>query len=279
MLPRVALCSMINNGLWRNTLARFIRQVEALDYPAEQLRVYLVEGDSADETWLQVQGWARRNQRVRVAKVDLGHPVKGSTEDVDRLLDGSKVGSACREMALREGWAEWLLWIESDLLWEAQLLQRLLAVRAEVVAPWVLTVPSKPGVIDVAELEHTPLAERVFYDTWAFRHCANQRRFTAQEPRPAQPFAVHSAGSCLLMHADVARRANQPSERAIVGWCEQAHAQGSESTRQGSESTRQGVEVWCDPRITVWHRMAAPQDWQPGMPSPQSAHTLRAALL
>ena len=265
MPPRVALCSMINNGLWRNTLARFIRQAEAMDYPAEQLRIYLVEGDSADETWLQVQAWARRNVQVRVAKCDLGHPIKGSTEDVDRLIDGSKVGSACRELALREGWAEWLLWIESDLLWEEQLLQRLLAVCAQVVAPWVLIAPSKTGVTDVTELERTSPAERVFYDTWAFRHRADQRRFTAQEPRPAQPFAVHSAGSCLMMHADVARRANQPSGRAIVGWCEQARAQG--------------VEVWCDPRIAVWHRMAVSGDWQPGMPSPQNARVLRATPL
>mgnify|MGYP006921383857 CR=1 FL=1 len=265
MPPNVALCSMINNGLWRNTLSRFIRQVEALDYPAEQLRVYLAEGDSADETWLRVQNWARRNQRVRAAKCDLGHPIKGSTEDVDRLLDGSRVGSACRELALREGWAEWLLWIESDLLWDTQLLQRLLAVRAQVVAPWVATVASKPGVIDVAELEQTPPAARVFYDTWAFRHRADQRRFTAQEPRPAQPFAVHSAGSCLLMHAEVARGADQPSERAIVGWCEQVHAQG--------------VEVWCDPRITVWHRMATPQDWQYGSPAPRNARFCRLGVL
>jgi hypothetical protein len=265
MPPRVALCSMVNNGLWRATLARYIRQVEALDYPAEQLRVYLVEGDSADETWLQVQGWARRNPRARVAKFDLGHPIKGSVEDADRLLDASTVGSFCRGLALSEGWAEWILWIESDLLWDAQLLNKLLAVRAEVVAPWVLTVPTRPGVTDVAVLEQAAPAERVFYDVWAFRHRADQRRFTAQEPRPAQPFAVHSAGSCLLMSAEVAREANQPSEHAIVGWCEQARARGT--------------EVWCDPRLTVWHRMASPQDWQPGLPPPQKAISLHIGVL
>jgi hypothetical protein len=265
MPPRVALCSMVNNGLWRNTLARYIRQVEALDYPAEQLRVYLVEGDSADETWLQAQAWARRSAQVRVAKYDLGHAIKGSTEDVDRLLDASTVAGVCRNIALSENWAEWILWLESDLLWEAQLLNRLLAVRAEVVAPWVLTAPTRPGVTDVAVLEQTTPAERVFYDIWAFRHQGEPRRFTAQEPRPAQPLAVHSAGSCLLMSAEVAREANQPSERAIVGWCEQARARGA--------------EVWCDPRITVWHRMALPQDWQYGAPAPQSTRGLDIGVL
>lgn len=257
-MPNVAICSMFNDSIRRGDLARYIRQIEAQDYPRDQLRVYAIEGDSVDQTYQRLMAWRQLDSRVTVGKCDLGQPVLGSVVDKGRFLRGNIVGSGCRQMALADGWADYILWIESDLIWGPYLVSQLVAsaerLDAGLVAPWIYVRggdwPAEwygplPGdespETHYAALDTLPQSERLFYDTWAFRHLPDGKHFTLNEYAPGpMPFQVWSAGSCLLARADVVAKSNTPSDQAIVGWCRQA--------------IDQGATLWCDPAIGAWHK-------------------------
>jgi hypothetical protein len=238
-MNNVAVCSISYNSASRGHLPRHTRQCAALDWPHEALRFYVAEGDSVDNTWAGLNAWAERDARVRLGKHDLHFTrFKGSVADTDRLRCCSFMASYARAMALTDGWADWLLWVESDLIWEPDLLARLMATGKDYVAPWVMVNLAGNGADDPAVLRRGEASQLWFYDTWGFRH-TDGRHFTPLEPRPKVPFRINSAGSCLLVRAEVARRSNEVNDLAIVGWCDQARAAG--------------YEVWADPATEVWH--------------------------
>lgn len=244
MTEHIAICSMFNNSIARGDLACYIGQIETLDYPSDDISIYAVEGDSSDGTYEALQRWARIDRRVHVSKLDMGALPMGSIENDARFLQGNRVGSYARWSALKDN-PDRVLWIESDLIWYPDLLARLGTAWPgfDLVAPWVIAQTNGTGTRALCELERT--RDLSFYDVWAFRHLADQRRFTHNEPRPTAPFQVHSAGSCLMVKAYVAAESNTPNARAIVGWCEQAAARG--------------YSTWCDPRVVVWHQAPRPE--------------------
>lgn len=255
-MDNVAVCSMCNDSVRRGDLARYMRQMREMAWPDVNLRVYVVEGDSVDDTYARLQAWAAEDHRVRLAKFDLGAPIMGSIEDKGRFLRGNTVGSYCRQQAIDDGWADWILWVESDLIWPPTLVQRMVEsakrLDAGLLVPWVHI--RRPEAVceafypvsgagtwetDWRSLEALPEAMRAFYDTWAYRY-AEDRRFTNYEKRPAVPMQLWSAGSCLLGRADVVAASNRVNDRAIVGWCRQA--------------IDAGHTLWLDPAIHVWHK-------------------------
>ena len=234
----IGLCSIFYNSVISGDLARYMAQIEALDWPHDALRVFTVEGDSTDDTWAQLVAWHGRDARVKCGKMDLHEPYMGSVDNPRRLWNCSTLGSYCREMALRDGWADAVLWLESDLLWEPDLLKRLTAHGVDIVAPWVLVARDGGGVTDIPTLRGKGAID--FYDSWAYRYLPDGSQwFGPQPPRPNELTEVYSAGSCLLMRSDAARASNAASTRAIVGWCERARDAG--------------FLVWVDPNTEVWH--------------------------
>jgi len=237
---RVAICSMFCNSVRRGDLGRFVRQIDALDWPDDAMRLYLIEGDSRDHTYDELCKWQRGSGRdIVVMQHHLGHTPKGSVTDPDRMIDCSTVGSRAVWSALLDGWAQYILWIESDLIWGPQLLSKLIATRVDIVAPWVAVEHPPTHNTDHAWLEANKRKGSVLYDTWSFRQLPDGATFDREQPPPSEPFPLYSAGSCLLMTARAARAGVHASDRAIVGWCEQAR--------------RAGYRVWCDPRVRVWH--------------------------
>jgi hypothetical protein len=235
-MTNVAICSIFYNSVAQGELLRYQHQIAALDWPHDALRVCCVEGDSTDLTWDNLVHWHKTDRRVRCAKIDLHEPYLGSIDNPRRLRNCSVLASYCRAMALRDDWADWVLWIESDLLWEPDLLKRLTAHDVDIVAPWVLVARDGNGVTDIPTLRQKQCV--AFYDSWGFRWTP-ERYFGGAPVRPIGLTQVWSAGSCLLAKADVARQSNQVNDKAIVGWCEQAHAAG--------------YAVCVDPQTEVWH--------------------------
>jgi GT2 family glycosyltransferase len=235
----LAICSAFNNSIRRGDLWRYMAQVEALRVDGAT-RVYAVEGDSTDGTYAALHDWAWTE---RVLKLDFGHPVKGSVTDPDRLLQVSIIASVARAAALADGWADWILWVESDLIWGPDLVERLygrLAGAGDMIAPWIAIQGHGNGTTDLAELEAWPKDDVIFYDIWAFRKLPDGREhYGPFSPPPDGEVEVYSAGSCLLASADLVRVTNGIGPEAIVSWCKQGRAQG--------------YTVWCDGRTRVWH--------------------------
>jgi hypothetical protein len=126
----------------------FRERVEALDYDRECVRVVCVEGDSTDDTWAQLQRWARQDCRVKALAYDTGKPHYGSVVNAERfalLADVFNVGMACVDRQ----WSDYALMLPSDIEYGPEMLGKLIAHGVDVVAPLVF------------------MGGR-FYDVWAF---------------------------------------------------------------------------------------------------------------
>lgn len=135
---------------------RYFNRLLAQTYPMEELRVYAVEGDSEDNTYqhlLEDANYAvKRSLRTQVYTVKTGIERYGSVVHERRFQALSQTANVALDAIAEDKWADYILLIESDLLFRDDLIERL-AAHADghnVVAP-------------------TILAGGVHYDTWGFR--------------------------------------------------------------------------------------------------------------
>jgi hypothetical protein len=193
---------------------RYFEQVAAFArYGKEHafdVRVAAIEGDSTDGTRARLQ--QPRDLDVDVVIHEHGGPVYGSTEDPARMAQLTGVGNAIFN-SVRES-DDVLVYVESDLMWDAatihSLMLSVICGACDVVAPLVFAGPH-------------------FYDIYAFRK--NGVRFSPFYPYHAdlngeQLVDVDSAGSCLVMSAQVAREVRIPVGGVLVEWCNSARAAG-----------------------------------------------------
>lgn len=198
-------------------LPRYFQQVAALQKHVgadNKIRVIAIEGDSFDHTREALPAVA--TAPLQLIKHDHGKPWFGSTEDPERLTELSKIGNLIFESVLPTD--DVLVYVESDLIWYAHTIGSLIdmAVRRDdnfdVYAPMVF-------------------AGKNFYDIWGFRK--GDTRFS---PFPPYHFDIgidnadftelDSAGSCLVMQAEVARKCRIRNNDCLVGWCEDARSKG-----------------------------------------------------
>lgn len=189
------------------------------------IRLIAVEGDSVDNTAQQLLRFADDYELpIRLVTRNHGGPVFGSTEAPERMKALSYVGNGILE-AVRSV-DDVLVYVESDLLWKADVIVRLMSLlsqQIDVISPLVM-------------------ADKAFYDIWGFRK--DGERFGPFHPYHAglrldQPTEVDSVGSCLVMKAQVARDVRIPDGGALVGFCQVAR--------------EQGYHVWVDARERINH--------------------------
>ena len=243
-MAKVAICSMFSSSIRNGSLFRYMHQVDRLDWPKDLLRVYAVEGDSEDVTLVALNYWARHApQVVRVVTYDLGHRPKASVEDEDRMVEASMVAGYCRHLALDDHWADYIMWIESDLIWGPNLLRAMIRNVQDQPdaywAPWIPIEARGTAEFDYAKLQALSAEKVANYDIWAYRTLPEGERIRPDMARFSECRELYSAGSCLTGRRSVVALSNSPGPRAIVGWCEQAREAGS--------------RVMCDPTINVWH--------------------------
>jgi len=236
----VAICSLFRDSASGPELARYQWQMSQLAWPREETRVFALEGDSVDHTWDELTGWALDDERIFPMQRHQGTRAPRSVEDATRLVALSELMTLCISETLADDWADAVLWVESDLIWTPDLIERLARHRADAVAPWVYIQTKARGNTDPGYLVGMGTDGRVFYDTWAFRH-VNDKRFSPHERPPVNrhAFPVSSAGSCLLMTREAAEAAMTPRDMAIVGSCW--------SIRDA------GMTVLVDPSTVIWH--------------------------
>lgn len=199
----------------------FFEQVTWLrdDYDVE---VVIVEGDSTDDTYARIEPHLAPGDQL--LKLDTGGPYFRSEDREDRWRQLAKVGNYALDSA-RKG--EPRAWIESDLIWDNLTLRTLIEdlERVPAVAPLV----TRHGV---------------FYETWGHRG-EDGARFRSTKPHhPAivndfDLVPLSSAGSCVVMRADVGDVARMGDTDCIVGL--------------GRNIYEAGGSLWLDPRCTIFH--------------------------
>lgn len=181
------------------------------------VRVIAVEGDSHDDTARElahIGGLWEIPTDVRTH--NHGYPIFGSTEKPERLKALSGV--------LREVYAgvletdDVLVYVESDLLWNAGTIAELAEMAHR----------QADGFDIIAPLT---FAAEAFYDIWGYRGTDSQRFVPFKPFHDSLPETgigeIHSAGSCLVMRADVARAVDSTDNtNALVGWCAAARGAG-----------------------------------------------------
>lgn len=199
-------------------IQRWLRQVSALrGYLYENtigyalVRAIAVEGDSADRTRDELMhGSLAYNLDIDLRTCSHGGPVYGSTENPERLVALSRVGNAILEDVRQDD--DYLLYVESDLIWSPKVIASLLSLVIR-------------GECDIA----CPLvmAGDKFYDIFLYRR--NGVRFSPFHPyHPdlnGMPLLIDSAGSCLMMHAKVARTCRM-TDNALLDFCQDARSKG-----------------------------------------------------
>ena len=213
--------NVVVGSAFRNSdgnVGRYMKQVAALGHlnPSDGIRVVAVEGDSTDRTWNILDNVAiKQYLDVQRVKCEHGGPVFGSVETPERFAALSKVGNAIFDSVLEDD--DVLLYVESDLVWDAPTASTL-----------ITRALARTGGFDV--LAPLVMAGECLYDIWAFRKLDGERFSPFTVPAFLSPngstFEVSSVGSCLAMRGEVARRCRIRNDLCLVGWCEDARANG-----------------------------------------------------
>ena len=216
-------------------IERYFAQINALatllENMGDKLTLVLGYGDSTDGTGEALFEAAADSIGAILIDVSHGGPVFGSFEHPQRFKQLAYVGNKLLDNIPPD--ADYVAIVESDLIWEASMLSFLLLgvkVYVPAAAPMVMDAPPA----------------NTFYDTFAFRRYG--QRFTKEPPyappaRSGNLFSKHlpldSAGSVLVMNAELARQVRFSEEEVIVGLCKDIY--------------RVGGSVWLDPDATVYH--------------------------
>jgi hypothetical protein len=229
----VTLCSAFRNSM--SYLQRYFDQASSLNAAllAQGHDLYLVigEGDSTDDTQQALLDYME-SPDLDVVLVDVAHggPEYGSLVHAERFRQLAAVWNVLFGYIPPK--ADAVLVIESDLIWEPATMLALLDDLEHVgaVSPMVM-------------LKREGFPPDYFYDTWAFWR-------NGVQIRPMPPYfdgldddsdlhEVDSAGSCMAMLGDVARRVTWPEEDVFRGLCRQV--------REG------GDHIYLDTRLKVTH--------------------------
>ena len=223
---QIAIGSIFRNAAGH--VQRYADQIAALRRaaPDNVIRPVLVEGDSGDNTW------ERLNELFPgcVERRNHGGPSYGSVDSVQRY----KQFSFCYEGVLERLTPEddVFVYVEGDLIFDPLTIYGLIEHL------------QKPGVDMVAPFISF---QKRHYDTWAFRGMDGKNlglfppyHVELLEDSPTGLYELSSAGSCIVMKGEVARRAHLvPAELCVVGLCWSAR--------------KLGYRLWFEPKLKVYH--------------------------
>jgi len=215
------------------------KQIDALDYPPELIRLYLCEGDSEDNTLAQLRAWAVEDSRIRIIQHDTGIPHFAHSPRPARMKAVSENGNVGWDaIAMRwsaesaRPWGDFALMLESDLLYKPNLLRALIERRpdwADIFAPMIWIQVN---------------GDLRFYDIWAYR--IKGQMFPPNSPE--WYFAhygnglleVDSVGSVVLFRMELITEGLRLGESdCILGMC--------------NEARQRGYRIFIDPTIDILH--------------------------
>lgn len=229
---KVTVASAFRNSAGRQ-IDRWARQIADLDFLLDDpVSVLACEGDSWNDTREQLDRVGGRFSSFRLVDVSHGGPLFGSVESPVRMRQLSGVlNTAFSHVPLD---CDVLIWVESDLIWDARVLLDLslyvnLCDKPIVVAPMTMAASSN-------------------YDIWGCRLLDGRRTSSLPPFLPADYVDAHSSGqlvemssvgSCVAMAGEIARKARIKDENALVGFCADVRAHG--------------WKVYMDPHLKIQH--------------------------
>lgn len=228
--PRIAIWSTFRDDS-QNVIPYYERILE-LDYPQSLLRLYLVEGDSVDDTHQLLKDIETYDYRLSVVKHDTGQPRYSSVIDTERFRLLAKVNNVALNAIVRHKWAEIAVLIESDLIYQPDLLRRLLNSRPDpkaFISPMIwLDMKGWYG----------------FYDIWAYRLLRGDAFPTGSrewygEHFPQVVFEVESTGSVIMLPMQALIDGCRYDDEAVRGFC--------------ISGRMKGYQIYVDPNIHVIH--------------------------
>ncbi|GAA3776665.1 hypothetical protein GCM10023083_11720 [Streptomyces phyllanthi] len=132
-------------------LPGYLENLHALDYPRESISLGLLEGDSRDTTpellHEVLPGLRAGFRRVTLVHRDFGLQLAGPRWEPGVQRRRRAVLAKARNQLLSRALAdeEWVLWLDVDVTgYPADLIQRLLGARKDIVAPHCATTPGGP---------------------------------------------------------------------------------------------------------------------------------------
>jgi hypothetical protein len=206
--------------------ARLLRDAINKLNGTNSLRLVLTEGDSTDNTYdLLDMGCSGFSFNHDLQQVNHGGAVYGSIDNAQRWRNISRVCNDTLSRILPSD--QIVIYIESDIIWSPQVVLNLVRHlwTVDAVSPMCFHAPTG-----------------LFYDTWGYRK--NGKAFAQKAPYHPDVqdilTPIDSAGSCIVMRGDVARKARfTPPELGIVGF--------------GQDIQAKGFKLWLDPNELVIH--------------------------
>lgn len=212
-------------SLFRDSSQQYINEyfdrAEAIMSGKNNIDFYLVEGDSKNNTFDMLREKIGRRRKIKVFKSDTGLPQMGSTVHETRFKCLTRTANPIIDIIADKSY-DYFWFIDSDLIYNSGLLERLISLDLDVVAP-------------------LSMAATVLYDIWAFRGLNG----ISVGPHlnwvnGLNPIELSSVGGCVLVRHEFIRLGARMTEtESIVGLCK--------------ESAKLGASVWADPGSVVWH--------------------------
>lgn len=202
-LPKVAVYSLFRDDS-TSYIDRYFANINIIDYPKHLLRFYLVEGDSkTDVTYSHLVYWAlKQNLDVWVFQYNTGVPRRVNNRTV-RLQALSDTANKALDEIAKDKWADKVLLLESDILFEPDFLRKLVDKNKKVIAPTIKLVYKN---------------KEFFYDLWAFVYANGQRiTQTPKEMGSGKLIEMASVGSVVLFDAERVYKGFRFGPRAIKG--------------------------------------------------------------
>jgi len=227
----ITLCSAFRSSY--DYLRRYYQQAlslrDRLQARGDALRFVWGEGDSVDGTLTILRIMAGELGIAQIVDCAHGGPAFGSVVNMERFRQLAYVAS--RVWAAIPADSDVVVWVESDLIWDASTMSSLID-----------RVTEYGAISPMVYLERKGWKRWSFYDTFCF--VLNGQHFEHHPPyhagyHPDQPFRVDSAGSCMAIRGDIAKRITFDDNTLFP-----------EISRQISLS---GSAVYVDPGLCVYH--------------------------
>jgi len=222
--------NIVIGSIFRNSvgyLPRYFGQMDRLRVMLKrldhELHLVLVEGDSIDDTYRALKHMSSTYPTTLV-KRDHGGPMWGSVDQPERWAALAWCCNAVLENVMLDAGA--VIYVESDLIWDPETMLKVLSHLREVPA--------------VATMCFT--REGAFYDIWG--HMKDGQNFGPFPPyhhglKQYGLTEIDSAGSCIGMRGEVARRARFGLSDCVRGL--------------GRSIRENGYSLWIDPQLKVVH--------------------------
>jgi len=230
---QIDICSLFRDSQrWHgrviNQVDRYFEQFARLS-KEHNLQFHLLEGNSADDTYAKLEEY-KNKYNINLYKQEVKGSEVESTASELRLANLSSIANIVLNSALEK--AQIVLWIESDLIHDEQLIPQLLKF---------IETDKWQNSLGIAPI---PIIGDVLYDNWAFKD-SQGRYYPSSAPSsyfdPRRGYIeLQGFGCCALLNPENMRKHGiYFGKNCFRSLCDQG--------------VKAGLKLWCDPRLFIRH--------------------------